>query len=62
MIDVPQQLALIQSLLATKQYEWCRDTLEGIANTITRTQRVTLKQQEAVEHLIVGRLKHDTWR
>lgn len=49
----------INTLLATKHYEWARKTLEGIRDTIEETGRVTLRQQEAVEHIIVGRLKHD---
>jgi len=58
-------LARIAELLATGQYEWARRTLEGIYATVEATSMVTLKQYEAVEHIIVGRLKHDVgpvWR
>jgi hypothetical protein len=55
-------LALIDDHLATGQYEWARETLEGIHTTVEETNRVTRRQQEAVEHIIVGRLKHDAWR
>ena len=53
------QLGLIEQLLRTKDYEWARETLEGIAATIEETNRVTPKQKGAVERIIVGRLKHD---
>lgn len=56
---VDELLETIESLLATKDYEWARDTLEGIASTVHTSQHVTTRQQEAVEHIIVGRLKHD---
>jgi len=52
---------LAESLLATKNYEWCRETLEGIASTIRRTGTTTLRQREAIEHIIVGKLKHDEY-
>lgn len=55
-------LMLVNKLLATKNYEWARDTLSGIADTIHRTGAVTLRQQEAIEHIMVGRLKHDLGR
>jgi hypothetical protein len=52
-------LETIEDLLATKDYNWARETLEGIASTVRVSQHVTVRQQEAVEHIIVGRLKHD---
>ena len=52
-------IGLINDLLRTKQYEWCRDTLTGIQDTIFRTGTVTLRQREAIDHIIAGRLKHD---
>ena len=52
-------VARIEELLATKRYEWARPTLEGIQATVLATNRVTLKQYEAIEHIMVGRLKHD---
>jgi hypothetical protein len=55
-------LDLIDRLLATKDYEWARDTLTGIAETVQRTGRLTLRQKEAVDHVMVGRLKHDVGR
>lgn len=57
--DADTMLARITELLATKRYEWARQTLAGISETITRTGTVTLRQQEAVEHIMIGRLKHD---
>jgi len=42
-----------------KEYTWARATLIGIANTIQQTGHLTLKQKEAIEHVLVGRLKHD---
>ena len=50
---------VIEDLLRTKQYEWCRGTLKGISNTIQKNGQVTLRQKEAVEHIIAGSLKHD---
>lgn len=50
---------LINRLLGSRKYEWCRPTLEGILNTITSTQVVTAKQKSALDHIMVGRLKHD---
>jgi hypothetical protein len=55
-------LELIEDHLATGRYEWARPTLEGIAATVTDTGVATLRQQEAVEHIILGRVKHDSWR
>lgn len=52
-------LALIADHLATGKYDWARDTLEGIAATVEETNRVTLRQEEAVTHILTGRLKHD---
>ena len=52
-------IARIDELLATKSYEWARKALVGIRTTISDSGTVTLRQQEAVEHIIVGRLKHD---
>lgn len=52
-------LDTISSLLATKDYEWARDTLEGIRDTVERKGWATLRQEEAVTHVITGRLKHD---
>lgn len=52
-------VARIDELLATRHYEWARPTLEGIRDTIVTTGKVTLRQREAVEHIMVGRLKHD---
>ncbi len=57
--DVAIQVYLIDRLLATGDYDWARDTLEGIRTTLCRTKMLTLRQQEAVTHIIVGRLKHD---
>jgi hypothetical protein len=54
-------LDLIDSHLATGKYEWARPTLEGIAATVTDTGVVTIRQQEAVEHIILGRIKHGHW-
>jgi len=50
---------LVNRLLATKKYDWARQTLEGIAATMERTGVCTAKQREAIEHIMVGRLKHD---
>jgi hypothetical protein len=59
-MDTPENvIGRITELLATRHYEWARSTLEGIRDTIEQTQRVTLRQQEAVEHIMIGRLKHD---
>ncbi len=55
-------LDLINRLLSTRDYEWARDTLSGIATTVHATGRLTLRQKEAVEHIMVGRLKHDVGR
>lgn len=52
-------MGVIGDLLATKNYEWCRPTLEGIADNLFRSRRITLRQKEAVEHIIHGRLRHD---
>ena len=49
----------IRELLSTSKYEWARGTLEGIARKIRVSNCVTLRQQEAVEHIMIGRLKHD---
>lgn len=59
MTDADYYGDLINRLLGSRKYEWCRPTLEGILNTITATQTVTPKQKTALDHIIVGRLKHD---
>lgn len=60
MRDTPEQvIARINELLETKSYEWARKTLTGIRDTIERNGTVSLRQQEAIEHIMVGRLKHD---
>jgi len=60
MTDRPDvMIARITELLATRRYDWARSTLEGIRSTIQRSGLVTLRQQEAVEHIMIGRLKHD---
>ena len=64
MLDLSPATTLnrISELLSTGKYEWARRTLEGIYSTVEITGRVTLRQYESVEHIIVGRLKHDSWR
>jgi len=53
---------LIGRLLATKQYEWARDALEGISTTMLEQRRATPKQKEAIDHIITGKLRHDAAR
>lgn len=61
--DTPAvMVARIDELLGTRRYDWARDTLTGIRRTITESNTVTLRQQEAVEHIMLGRLKHDSSR
>lgn len=60
--DAVYYVDVINRLLATGKYEWARDTLVGILTTIDTTQRVTSNQKRAVDHIIVGRLKHDVGR
>ncbi len=55
-------LDLITRLLATGKYDWARATLEGIAATVRERGSITLKQREAVDHIMTGRLKHDVGR
>lgn len=57
--DVPTTLARIHELIATRQYDWALPTLEGIARRIRADGVVTLRQQEAITHIMIGRLKHD---
>jgi hypothetical protein len=58
--ETPEQVvARIDELLATRHYGWAQKTLEGIRGTILASGTVTLRQREAVEHIMVGRLKHD---
>ena len=52
-------LDLISRLLGTGMYEWARETLEGIHATVTRTGNLTPRQKQAIDHIMVGRLKHD---
>jgi hypothetical protein len=60
--DAEYYLDLINRLLATKDYDWASDTLSGIATTIHATGRLTLRQKQAVDRIMAGRLKHDTGR
>ncbi|HET9253886.1 MAG TPA: hypothetical protein VFO16_01630 [Pseudonocardiaceae bacterium] len=55
--DAESHIATIDSLLATRDYEWCRDTLEGIRETMMMTGRATLRQREAIDHIIDGCLR-----
>jgi hypothetical protein len=57
--DAAYYVALAQDLASRAEYAWARETLQGIATTIRQTERLTVKQQEAIEHIMVGRLKHD---
>lgn len=57
--DPDDAVATIDDLLASKRYEWARTTLEGIRQTIEASGICTLRQREAIEHIILGRLKHD---
>ena len=57
--DAAYYVHVIEELLTTKRYDWCRNTLKGIANNVTRTGFVTLRQKEAIDHIITERLKHD---
>jgi hypothetical protein len=50
---------VIDRHLATGKYDWCRETMTGIRATMVASGVVTPKQQQAVEHMILGRLKHD---
>lgn len=59
MNETEYYLDLINRLLATKDYDWAYDTLAGIASTIHATGRLTMRQKQAVDHVMVGRLKHD---
>jgi hypothetical protein len=52
-------LLTIDRLVESKKYDWAKDTLLGIREMVARTGTVTLRQREAVDHIIVGRLRHD---
>lgn len=41
----------IEDLLATGQYTWAEPALRGIQATVEDTQRVTMKQVRAVDHI-----------
>ena len=41
------------------EYRWCADKMDDIADTIERTGRLSPRQKQAIEHFILGRLKHD---
>ena len=58
--DPEYYIDLITRLLRGKHYDWARPTLTGIRDTIQNTGNVTLRQREAIDHIITGRLKHDT--
>jgi len=49
----------IENLLASGHYDWARETLEGIHAHIARTGACSIAMEEAVTHIIIGRLKHD---
>ena len=57
--DAEYYLDIIARLLKTKDYEWARPTLSGIAKTITNSGVLTPRQRQAVDHIMLGRLKHD---
>jgi hypothetical protein len=57
--DAAYYVDVITRLLATKNYDWCRETLEGIAHTVEQTGHLTPRQKQAVDRIIAGRLKHD---
>jgi hypothetical protein len=63
-VTTPEQrasevLGTITRLLATDNYEWARETLEGIYRTVFYAGKASIAQEEAVTHIIIGRLKHD---
>jgi hypothetical protein len=57
--DATYYETLARQLADRAEYAWARSTLQGIAATIQRTGNLTLKQKEAIEHIMLGRLKHD---
>ena len=59
MNEAEYYLDLINRLLLTKDYDWAADTLSGIAATVHATGRLSMKQKQAIDHIMVGRLKHD---
>lgn len=50
---------LIDRLLATGNYDWARDTLEGIQRNVRLKRRITRDQKSAIDHVMTGRLRHD---
>jgi hypothetical protein len=58
--DAADYIDVIDQLLASKSYEWARPTLEGIRQTMAASGIATAKQRQAIDHVIIGRLKHDT--
>ena len=57
--DAVTFLRTVNDLLKGHTYDWARPTLEGIRLTVTLSGTVTPRQQQAVEHIITGRLTHD---
>jgi hypothetical protein len=51
---------LIDRLLKSGNYDWARETLEGISRNVCFNNRITRAQKSAIDHVMVGRLKHDT--
>jgi hypothetical protein len=50
---------LIGRLLASGNYDWARDTLEGISSNVCFNNRITRAQKAAIDHVMAGRLRHD---
>ena len=48
-------LTEIEDLLASEQYDWASDTLEGIYNTVESRQVVTQGQRDAVDNITAAR-------
>jgi hypothetical protein len=44
----------IDDLLATGEYTWAQQTLEGIQETVEKTERVSEGQRHAVENIAAG--------
>lgn len=52
--DVQDFLDEIEGMLTDSKYEFARETLEGISETVEETQRVTDRQRTAVENIREG--------
>ena len=62
LISASDFLAHLEDLSHDDQYRWALDTIEGISETVSKTGRVTLRQQTAIDNIVDSVVSRPRWR